>query len=140
LNHVFHASIGTAPHVHNAHSFYVDHQYCVCNPRSQMSFWKPKFKLAGKVFAILRKRPDTDGEETSQLKANSLARHDYSDNPLTPRPPMLDSDGSALIPRHDDPQSGASSSLGIRTSSANDSAHHAIVHPRYEAPCSERKQ
>jgi hypothetical protein len=99
-----------------------------------MSSWKPKFKLAGKVSAILRKLPDTDGEETIRLKANGLAGHDYSDIPRTPRPLTL---GSASTPRHDDPQSDDSSNLGIRTSSGDDSAHHAIVHPRYEVPCSE---
>ena len=99
-----------------------------------MSFWKPKFKLSGKVFTILRKRPDTDREETSRLKANSLVVRDYSDIPRTLSGPLPlgSTPGSTPTPRHDDPQPG-SSNLG--TSSADDSAD---VHQRYElvASCS----
>ena len=99
---------------------------------TSMSSWKPKFKLAGKVFTILQKWPDTDGEETthSKLKENSLAGHhdrDYSDIPRTPTaPPTLN---SAPTPRPDGPQSDTSSSSGIGTSSVNGSGD---VHQRYE--------
>jgi hypothetical protein len=93
-------------------------------------FLETQVKLAGKVFAILRKRPDPDYEQTStgRLKANSLAGHDdYSDIPRIPTGPLtLDSTPNS---RHDDPQSPNSSSFGMVTSSADDSAD---VHQRYE--------
>ena len=91
-----------------------------------MSSWKPKSKLAGKVFPILRKRRDTDREDTTRIMAKSLAGHDYSDVPRTPTGPLtLD---LTPTPRRDDPKSATSSSFGIGTSSADDSAD---VHQRY---------
>ena len=63
-----------------------------------MSSWKPKFKLAGKVFTILRKRPDMDREER-RLKANSLD-HSLADIPRTSTELTL---GSKTTPKHDDP-------------------------------------
>ena len=90
-----------------------------------MSSWKPKFKLAGKVFPILQKRPnmDSDREETSRVKANSLAGHDHSDIPRTPTGPLTlgsDASGSAPTPKHDELQTDTSSRFGIGTSSADD--------------------
>ena len=95
-----------------------------------MSSWKPKFKLTSKVFAILRKRPNIDEKENGHIKANDLAGHDHSD---IPQPLNHD---SAPTPGHDDSRSDASLSFGARTSSPDDSVHHANVHPRYETPCS----
>ena len=46
-----------------------------------MAFWKPKSKLAGKVFAILRLRPTIDKEEPEPMKG--LAGDDHADH----RPP-----------------------------------------------------
>ena len=91
-----------------------------------MSSWKPKSKLTGKVFAILRKRPYTD-EETNGLKANNLAGHDYSDIPRTPTEPLKL--GSMPTPRHDPQSDTASTRSTGRTSSVDDSAD---VHQRYE--------
>ena len=66
--------------------------------RYQMSSWKPIFKLAGKVFTILWKRPDMDREER-RLKANSLD-HSLADIPRTSTELTL---GSKTTPKHDDP-------------------------------------
>ena len=88
-----------------------------------MSSWKFKFKSVGKVFTILRKRSDTDGGETSRIKANSLAGHDYSDISRTPTGPAVPlALGSKPAPRKDNLQSDTSSSFGVGTSSADDSA------------------
>ena len=98
-----------------------------------MSPWKPKFKLAGKIFAMLRKRPNIDGEETGRLNANGLAGHDHPDHPRTST-----SLTPGLVPTagHPDLQSDASSNLDVRTSLADDSVHHADFPQRYEIPCS----
>ena len=83
---------------------------------------------------------DSDREETSRVKANSLAGHDHSDIPRTPTGPLTlgsDASGSTPTPKHDELQTDTSSRFGIGTSSADDrdSADH--VHQRYEllAPC-----
>ena len=98
-----------------------------------MSSWKPKFKLAGKVFAILQRRPNIDSarKENGHFKANGLAGHDHLD---IPQSLTLD---SAPTMGHDHPRSDASSSLGVKTSSPDDFVYHTNVHPRYENPCSE---
>ena len=84
--------------------------------------------MVGKVFAVLRKPAKTDdSEETSRLKANSVAGNDYSDIPRTNTGPLTLV--STPTPKQDDPQSAISSSFGIGTSSADDSAD---VHQRYE--------
>ena len=92
---------------------------------------------------------DSDREETSRVKANSLAGHDHSDIPRTPTGPLtLGSDasgstrnlqGSTPTPKHDDPQKDTSSRFGIGTSSADDRGSADHVHQRYEllAPCYE---
>lgn len=97
-----------------------------------MSSWKPKFKLAGKVITILRKRPNADGE-TSRQKANNRAGHDYSDIHRTPT--LGSTLGSTPIPAHNGLQSNTSSRFGV---GAGDSAD---VHPRYElvALCTEEQ-
>ena len=51
-----------------------------------MPFWKPKSKLAGRVFAILRLQHTIDKEKPDHLEpANSLVGHDHSDLPAPSR-------------------------------------------------------
>ena len=103
-----------------------------------MFFSKLNFKLVRKVFTTLRKRLDTDGEETSRRKANSLAGYDYSESDITRTHSGPLTLGSTPTPRRDGPQSETSSGFcsTMGTSSADDSTD---VHQRYEleAPCSE---
>ena len=65
----------------------IPHTSTICNIRTHMPFWKPKSKLAGRVFAILRSAPTFD-EETTYLKPSSGPAHDRSDLPFPSRPPL----------------------------------------------------
>ena len=70
---------GTAPSSYNLHPNYI--QCCFCYLHTQMSIWKPEFKLSGRVFAV-------DKEETSHLEpTNALAEHDHLGLPSPFRPP-----------------------------------------------------
>ena len=97
----------------------INHTQC-CDLRSQMPFWKPKFKLLGRVFAILRMRPTVGKEESrGHLKATAgLAGHDCPDLPSTSIPTIH------FTSTHADHT--------IAQSSPDDFAHHADAHPRYE--------
>ena len=60
-----------------------------------MSFWKPKSKLAGRVFAILCLRPTIDNVESSHFEPmNGLVGHDHLDLPPPSRSPPISSDDS----------------------------------------------
>ena len=52
-----------SPTSYSLHFNYLPHFFC--DIRTQMSFWKPRSKLVGRVFAILHLRPVIDNEEPS---------------------------------------------------------------------------
>jgi hypothetical protein len=129
-------STGTAPSSYSLH--FNDIQCFFCNIRTQMPVWKPKSKLAGRIFAILRLRLTINKEELSHLEPpNGLAGQDHLDLPASSRPLPISIIGSAAT--CSDPtisQSYTSPSLSDSSSSSEHPVHQAPNHQRYETPCS----
>lgn len=71
-SHVFYALIGIGPSSYFFHFNHIQRRFC--NLPTQMPFWKPQSKLAGRVFAILRLRPTIDKDELEPT--NGPAGHD----------------------------------------------------------------
>jgi hypothetical protein len=106
-----------------------------------MPFWKPKFKLAGRVFAILRRwRPTIDKEELEQT--NGLAGDDHAG--LLPRPPLTsmiglmstDSTHADPTPAHLDTSATDASLSDSITSESEDPVHQARNNQKYVPACS----
>jgi hypothetical protein len=126
-------STSIAPSSYSFHFNYI--QYHFPDLRYQMPFWKPKSKLAGRVFAILHLRPTTDKEELEPT--NGLAGYDRADLPSSFKP--LSTSMVGLTTTRADPtiaQSDTSPSLSDDISSSDDPVHEAHNQQRYETDCS----
>jgi len=115
----------------SSYSLHFNHiQCCFFNLRTQMPFWKPKSKLAGRVFAILRLRPTIDKEEPEPT--NGLAGDDHADNPPPSWP--LSTSMIGWTSTHADTttaQLDTSASLSDSTSSSDNPVPQAHNHQRY---------